>query len=103
MNRARRGGAGWVWSKPAPSKIGRVRHPRPVLCGVVVLAVLSICAGNSAFAQTTYRVAGIVVNDADGAPLGRTRVSLAEVKDRRKAESVVTGVDGKFEFRSMPT
>ena len=102
MNRARCGGLGWVWSKPAPSKIGRVRHPNPGLCGLLVLAVLSVLAGNSAFAQTTYRVAGIVVNDADGAPLGRTRVSLAEVKDRRKAESVVTGADGKFEFRGVP-
>jgi hypothetical protein len=102
MNRARRDEVGWVSSKPAPSKIGRMQHPKPGLCGVVVLAVLSVCGGNSAFAQTTYRVAGIVVNDADGAPLGRTRVSLAEAKDRRKAESVVTGADGKFEFRNVP-
>jgi len=63
MNRARRGDLGWVWSKPAPSKIGRVRHPNPGLCGLLVLAVLSVLAGNSAFAQTTYRVAGIVVKN----------------------------------------
>jgi hypothetical protein len=101
MNRACRDGAGRVASKPAPSKIGTVRHPKPVLCCLLVLAILLACSGGSTFAQT-YRVAGIVVNDADGAPLGRTRVSLAEVKDRRKAESVVTGADGKFEFRGVP-
>ncbi len=42
------------------------------------------------------------MNDADGTPLGRTRVSLAEVRDRRKAESVITGADGRFKFRNVP-
>jgi uncharacterized surface anchored protein len=84
--------------------MNRVRcdDSKRILCGVLVLAGLSVCDGNSALAQTASRVAGIVVNDADGAPLGRTRVSLADVKDRRKAESVVTGADGRFEFRDVP-
>jgi 5-hydroxyisourate hydrolase-like protein (transthyretin family) len=103
MNRACRHGVGGDWSKPAPFKNVRVRHPGAVLCGVVVLVVAFVCTSTSAFAQSAgYRVAGIVVNDADGTPLAKTRVSLAEVQDRRKAETVITGADGRFEFRNVP-
>jgi Carboxypeptidase regulatory-like domain len=69
---------------------------------VFTLVMMFICVSVSTCAQANYRVAGIVVNDADGAPLGRTQVSVAEVQDRRKAESVVTGEDGRFEFRDVP-
>jgi Carboxypeptidase regulatory-like domain len=72
-----------------------------VLFGLILLTLLA-GAGGSAFAQETFRVAGVAVNDADGTPLGRTRVSLAEVQDRRKGESIITGADGKFEFRNVP-
>src|SRR5690242_9338072 len=73
--------------------------PKAVLFVMFLLAILC----ESAAAQTTvYRVAGVVVSDGDGAPLGRTRVSLADVRDRRKAESIVTGADGRFEFRDVP-
>lgn len=87
------------WEKPHPFKDKRVRHPKAVLFVMFLLAILC----ESAAAQTTvYRVAGVVVSDGDGAPLGRTRVSLADVRDRRKAESIVTGADGRFEFRDVP-
>jgi 5-hydroxyisourate hydrolase-like protein (transthyretin family) len=68
----------------------------------LAIAAAFVCVTGSAFAQTSYRVAGIVLNDADGSPLGKTRVSLAEVQDRRKAESIITGADGRFEFRNVP-
>jgi hypothetical protein len=91
---------GWRgWEKPHPLKMKRVRHPRAVLLVGLLLGVLA----GSADAQTAgYRVAGIVVSDGDGLALGRTRVSLADVRDRRKAETVVTGADGRFEFRNVP-
>jgi 5-hydroxyisourate hydrolase-like protein (transthyretin family) len=88
------------WENPHPEK-RRVRHPGSVWLVVLVFAGLWIGGAVATEAQT-YRVAGIVVNDADGAPLGRTRVSLAEVHDRRKAESVITEADGRFEFRNVP-
>jgi hypothetical protein len=92
-----------VESKPAPFKNGRVRHPKAIAHRTLVLVAIVICGCGSAWAQqATYRVAGIVLNDADGTPLGRTRVSLAVVQDRRKAESVVTAADGRFEFRNVP-
>ncbi|HEY2820618.1 MAG TPA: carboxypeptidase-like regulatory domain-containing protein [Candidatus Acidoferrum sp.] len=67
----------------------------------LIVAALVFCVGGSVHAQT-FRVAGVVVDDANGAVLGRTRVSLAEVQDRRKAESIVTGADGRFEFNNVP-
>jgi hypothetical protein len=101
MNRAWCGGVGRVSSKPAPSKIRRMRHPKAVVVRLFALVTLTVCAGTACWAQS-FRVAGIVLNDADGTPLVRTRVSLAAVQDRRKAESVVTGADGRFEFRNVP-
>ena len=110
MKRACRNGVSKVESKSAPlfKNRKRVRHPKAVLRGVIVFAVVWSCAGaliraqEQAEEQGTYRVAGIVVNDADGTPLGRTRVSLAEVQDRRRAETLITGADGRFEFRNVP-
>ena len=80
----------------------KVRHTGSLV--VLVLIVLTLLAGanSSTLAQTSYRVAGIVVNDGDGTPLGRTRVSLSGVQDRRNGESVITGADGRFEFRNVP-
>jgi hypothetical protein len=108
MNRVCRNGVGKVASKPTPffKNRKRVWHPKAVFRSVMVLAVVWSCAGGPIRAQEqaqgTYRVAGIVVNDADGTPLGKTRVSLAEVQDRRKAETIITGADGRFEFRNVP-
>ncbi len=68
---------------------------------LVISAAVFLCLAGAVDAQT-YRVAGVVVSDGDGAALGRTRVSLADVRDRRKAETVVTGADGRFEFRDVP-
>lgn len=83
-------------------KVGKKTKPRAALLFVLSFLALFSCGGGPAFAQAGFRVAGVVVNDADGSPMGRTRVSLAEVQDRRKAESIITGADGRFEFRDVP-
>ena len=93
----------WGWEKPHSPQTRRVRHARSVVvCGVGCVVLLSCLAGVARAQTAGYRVAGIVVSDGDGAALGRTRVSLADVRDRRKAESVITGADGRFEFRNVP-
>ena len=103
MNGDRRFGVRWDSSKLAPFKIGRVRHPKAVFARAAILVAMASCVcGAVRSQQATYRVAGIVLNDADGTPLGRTRVSLAVVQDRRQAESMITGADGRFEFRNVP-
>lgn len=49
-----------------------------------------------------YRIAGIIVSKIDGHPLSRARVMVSEVNDDQKSESVITGDDGRFEFRGVP-
>jgi len=52
--------------------------------------------------EGSYRVAGTIVSGGDGSPLGRARVSLADTRDRKKAEWMITAADGRFEFRAVP-
>lgn len=45
-----------------------------------------------------YRIAGTVVNAKAGGPLARSRVTIADAKNRRSVQSVITNDDGRFEF-----
>jgi carboxypeptidase family protein len=45
-----------------------------------------------------YRIAGMVANARVGNALARCRVTIAEAKNQRKVQSVITGDDGRFEF-----
>jgi len=45
-----------------------------------------------------YRIAGTVVNAKTGSPLARSRVIIADAKNRQSMQSVVTDNDGRFEF-----
>ncbi len=49
-----------------------------------------------------YRIAGTVISKVDGHPLERARVVIADVKVRDRTESVITGEDGRFEFKGLP-
>jgi len=48
-----------------------------------------------------FRAAGIVVSDATGTPLAQTRVTLVDRDNPRKAPWIITGEDGRFEFRRL--
>ncbi len=50
-----------------------------------------------------YRIAGTIVSKADGHPLARARVTISDVTNRKRVESLITAEDGKFEFRALPT
>jgi uncharacterized surface anchored protein len=50
----------------------------------------------------TFRVAGTLVNAISGAPLGRARVSLIEVRGSGRGAAMVTSEDGRFEFTAVP-
>ncbi|MBV9340923.1 MAG: carboxypeptidase regulatory-like domain-containing protein [Acidobacteria bacterium] len=69
--------------------------------GVQELALRQVIA-SAAQSRATYRVAGTVVSKADGRRLARARVILADVRDRRKAETRLSGDDGNFEFTAVP-
>jgi hypothetical protein len=45
-----------------------------------------------------YRIAGTVVNAKTGGSLARSRVTIADAKNRQSMQSVVTSNDGRFEF-----
>jgi hypothetical protein len=49
-----------------------------------------------------YRIAGTVISKTDGHPLARARITVRDVKDSLKFESLVTAEDGKFEFTGVP-
>ena len=75
--------------------------------GLVSLASCRICrAQNPAPAQstaqdTTFRIAGTIVNALDGSPLGRARVSVSETTNRPNPVSMVTSETGRFEFAGL--
>ena len=62
-------------------------------CGVFVPPVA---------AQGGTRIAGKVVSSTSGAPLDRVRVTIADVTDRTKTASVITGDDGVFVVANLP-
>jgi uncharacterized protein (DUF2141 family) len=78
----------------------------------LVVAAVACVFGGPSFAQQTnsesarangaFRVAGVVVSSATGAPLLHARVYLASLKDRRESTSVITKEDGRFEFTGLP-
>lgn len=49
-----------------------------------------------------YRIAGTLVSKIDAHPLSRARVTIRNVKDPQKFQSLVTAEDGKFEFKGLP-
>jgi hypothetical protein len=46
-----------------------------------------------------FRIAGTVVSTVGGGALGRTRVTIRDAKNVKDVQSVLTGDDGRFEFR----
>ncbi len=49
-----------------------------------------------------FRIAGIIVSAQEGHPLSRARVSLRDVRNRQNQIFMITGDDGRFEFRNLP-
>ena len=90
----------------------RSRRPslrRSIQCATTLTAACALffC---SAHAQTEnpertqipsgpYRIAGTVVNAKTGGSLARSRVTIADAKNRQSMQSVITSNDGRFEFR----
>jgi hypothetical protein len=83
---------------------------RSVRLAVVLAAVSGLVHLPSAHAQAEnprrtqipsgpYSIAGTVVNGKTGGELARARVTIADVKNRQSLQSVITGDDGRFEFR----
>jgi Carboxypeptidase regulatory-like domain len=90
-------------------RMQRPTRARPLFLGLISLFPAAMLpAQNAPSAQAraatgVFRVAGTVVNSLDASPLGKARVSLADVRNPSKAISVVTAEDGRFEFAQLPS
>ena len=59
-------------------------------------------SGDTAAPAGGYRVAGRVTSQTDGRALANARVTLVDANDSRKADSLLTGEDGRFDFAGVP-
>jgi Carboxypeptidase regulatory-like domain len=59
-------------------------------------------ANNPGAVSSRYRIAGTVVSKADGHALVRARVTVTDVKDAQKFQTLVTSENGRFEFGGLP-
>jgi len=55
-----------------------------------------------ATSSNLFRIAGLVVSANTGQPLGRARVILADTKNRRRSQTLITAEDGRFQFEHLP-
>jgi hypothetical protein len=76
----------------------------PLLCLLAGRGLAAAQTSNASQAKIPagYRIAGTVVSKIDTRPLAQARISLRDVKDREKVQSIITGEDGKFEFTGQP-
>jgi hypothetical protein len=72
------------------------------LCLLEAKALAAGQVANASQGDGGYRIAGTVVSMVDGHPLSRARISLKNVKDPQKPQSMVTSEDGKFQFAEVP-
>lgn len=86
---------------------------RPILFRAWLFAALCLMGVRGSAAQVAnhpqvksseagYRIAGTIVSSTDAHALDRARVTIRDAKDPQKFQSVVTGVDGRFEFSGLP-
>jgi uncharacterized surface anchored protein len=62
-------------------------------------------AGNipsAAASSGSYRIAGTVASKMDAHALARARITIRDVKDSKKFQSMITSENGKFEFTGLP-
>jgi Carboxypeptidase regulatory-like domain len=51
---------------------------------------------------SSFRIAGTVVSKTDGRLLARARITVRDVKDAQKFQSLITSDNGRFEFDGLP-
>jgi hypothetical protein len=67
-----------------------------------VLVVQATAQTTQASTPGGYTIAGTIVSKTDGHPLAQARVTVQDVKDSKKFQSLVTAEDGKFKFSGLP-
>jgi hypothetical protein len=87
--------------------------PRQIQLTILVLGFAFVCAYAILSAQNrreepkptsasgAFRIAGVVVSEASGAPLARTRVTIVDRKNPRNTQWMITAEDGRFGFNRL--
>jgi protocatechuate 3,4-dioxygenase beta subunit len=82
-----------------------IRVSRKKICRIWAAAWLAAslpyAISQSIAPADSFRIAGTVVSKADGHHLSNARVILRNVKSPQKADSVITGDDGSFQFTGL--
>jgi len=73
-----------------------------LMAALCLLGARGSAAAQAANVPGGLRIAGTVGSTTDGHPLAHARISLSDVKDPQKLQSMVTSEDGKFEFGGLP-
>ena len=70
----------------------------------LALLIGSVCAGaqTPSGANRGYRIAGMVVDETSGKPLGQTEVTIGLIEGKNLRETYATGTDGRFLFEGLP-
>lgn len=80
----------------------RMPLPAWLATTLFLLAVRAGAQTTHASAPSGYTIAGTIVSKTDGHPLAQARVTVRDVKDPKKFQSLVTAEDGKFQFDGLP-
>jgi protocatechuate 3,4-dioxygenase beta subunit len=66
-----------------------------------LLAAQSSIPPQAQSAAPAFRIAGTVVNAIGGGPLARARVTIADARNPRNTQSMITSEDGRFDFKQV--
>ena len=70
------------------------------LCAILSAQDVPETSGPTNFSGA-FKIAGVVVSEASGAPLARTRVIIFDTTNGRNMLWMITAEDGRFEFNNL--
>jgi len=78
------------------------RMPLLVCLAPFLFPLVALVGAQTQATPSGYTIAGTIVSKTDGHPLAQARVTVRDVKDPKKVQSLVTADDGKFRFTGLP-
>ena len=87
--------------------LSRWRPSAILVLGLALFQSSAVAAAQTPNAQQTqppgagFRVAGTIVNAVGGSPLARARVTINDARNSQNTQWMITGEDGRFEFKQV--
>src|SRR5450432_655876 len=78
------------------------RMPLLVCLAPFLFPLVVLVGAQTQATPSGYTIAGTIVSKTDGHPLAQARVTVRDVKDPKRVQSLVTADDGKFRFTGLP-